>query len=179
MVEFVDTQLASVFSDPTWDIVALLFFWATGFFYGVSLGVRKMLALLFALYLSILLFLVFPYKNYPYFQNVFAQISVFGLFFIFSAFVFTKTVFRGGKKTRKSLSSARWWHVFILSFLQANIVIVTLFNLFSIHNYWGLSWIGQTIFLKTSMFFWWLVLSMPILFIIIKKPKLTKQGNRP
>jgi len=162
--------LTKTISNPTWDILVLFFFLATGFFYGILAGKKKLLSVLFSLYISILLWNNFPYLNAltqgKELQDAFLfQLTSFLVFIIILAILFNKTIFRGSVKSKK------WWPVFILSFLEIGLFTSAIFQFLPTKEMFSFSPITEILFASEKAFFWWAVLPLISLFFILRKKK--------
>lgn len=112
-------------SNPTWDILLLLFFFFAVFVYGLMVGRNRIIVLLLASYPAALINEYIPYsKNFLDNLNVFQAIFLksFG-FFVLSFFIFW--IFKSSGFSRKELNK-KTSQVIFLSFLNvgfwANII---------------------------------------------------------
>lgn len=112
-------------SNPTWDILLLLFFFAAIFVYGLMVGRNRIIVLLFASYPAAL---INEYLKYP--DSFFGNLNIAQIIFLksFSFFVLTILIFWILKKSgfsRKELNK-KTGQVLFLSFLNvgfwANII---------------------------------------------------------
>ncbi|MDD5032596.1 MAG: hypothetical protein PHC85_00540 [Candidatus Pacebacteria bacterium] len=167
-----------ILSHPTWDILAISFFLAVGFFYGLSAGKRKLFAILFAIYAAILI-----YSNFLYIDFLPDKGKIINLFLLRTGFfsflvavfgiIFSKTVFSGVEKVDK------WWHAFVLSFLETGLLMSAIFQIFPAKGFVEFSSITENLFASDEAFFWWLILPIVALFIIFRKRRSDKSQNRP
>lgn len=161
---------SKILSNPTWDVLVLLFFLVAGFFYGLMAGKKKILAVLFSIYISIILMDNFGYLDFfTQGENIFTvflvrAIAFFTLIFIL-AVLFAKTIFRGKPKKEK------WWQVFVLSFLEVGLLMSAAFQLLPAKDLFTFSPAVQTFFASGEVFFWWLTLPLVALFFILRKRK--------
>lgn len=161
--------ISQIASNPTWDIIAVLFFVAVGFFYGISVGKERLIAVLFALYTSTLLFqnltlIDFLIEGKGAFDIfLFRSVGFFILIIVLSR-LFIRTVFSG-----KSAKSHAWWQIFLLSFLEVGFFMSALFRLFPNIGLFEFSPLVQILFASPQAFFWWLLLPLPALFIIMRR----------
>ncbi|MBU1091438.1 hypothetical protein KKA27_01045 [Patescibacteria group bacterium] len=164
-------KISEVLSNPTWDILVLFFFLATGFFYGVLAGKKKLLSVLFSLYIAILLL------NNFFYLDILAQgkelrdafllkLSAFLIFIILLAILFNKTVFRGSSKNKK------WWQVFVLSFLEIGLFVSAIFQFLPAKEVFSFSPIVEMLFASEKSFFWWMVLPLVSLLFILRKKEI-------
>jgi hypothetical protein len=161
-------QVSKFVSNPTWDILAIFFFLAVGFFYGLSVGSKKLLSVLFALYVSILLFANFSYLDFfvegrKLLEVFLFQAFIFLVFLVLLTILFNKTIFKKSTKTDK------WWHVFVLSFLEVGLLMSAVFQLLPVKELFVFSPLIEKVFASSQSFLWWLVLPLIALFVIVRK----------
>ena len=155
----------SFLSNPTWDILLLLFFFASVFIYGVVVGRNRIIVLLLASYPATLINEYIPYpKNFLNNLNVFQTIFLksFG-FFVLTIFIFW--IFKKSGFSRKELNK-KTGQVLFLSFLNvglwANVVLgyVMVFNAELIK----LAPLNLLLFGSNWSHFIWLVLPILVLY---------------
>jgi len=166
-------NISTVLSNPTWDVLAIFFFLLVGFFYGILAGRQRLLASLFAIYVSILLFTNFNYLDFFVQGKKILDIFLFRaacllILIIFLNVVFARTAFSGAKK------SAKWWQAFTLSFLEVGLLMSAIFQLLPAKEIFTFSPIVKTLFASESSFFLWLGLPIIALFFILRRPKYTR-----
>lgn len=110
----------SFLSNPTWDILLLIFFFAAVFVYGLMVGRNRMIVLLFASYPAAL---INEYIKYP--DSFLENLNIAQTIFLksFSFFVLAVLVFWVLKKSgfsRKELNK-KTSHVLFLSFLNVGL----------------------------------------------------------
>ena len=159
-----------ILSNPTWDLLVLLFFLAMGFFYGLMAGKKKLLAILFSIYISIILLENFNYLDFftqgeKIFNVFFVRASTFLALIVLLGILFAKTIFRGKPRREK------WWQVFLLSFLETGLLMSAVFQLLPAKDLFTFSPFVQTFFASTEVFFWWLTLPLVALFFILRRGK--------
>lgn len=161
--------ISKILSHPTWDILAVFFFIAAGFFYGISSGKTRLIAVLFSLYVSAVIFENFSYIGFIWkgrplpevfiFRSAVFAVLIFLLTFLFNKFLYHSTV--SGTKV--------WWEIFILSFLEVGLLVSFIFQLLPAKELFTFSPLIENIFASSLAFFWWLVLPIIALFVIVKK----------
>jgi len=104
----------------TWDALAIIFFIATVFAYGIILGKGRILVILSSIYMAAFLVMIFPWK---FGKNFFNQIP--NNLIIFTSLLFLLYLFL----SRSSLASVArfstrgsWIATFILSFFQVGLL---------------------------------------------------------
>lgn len=162
--------ISKILSNPTWDLLVLFFFLAAGFFYGLMAGKKKLLAVLFSIYISIILLDNFGYLDFftqkeDIFTVFLVRAFAFFTLIILLGILFAKTIFRGSAKKEK------WWQVFVLSFLEVGLLISAAFQLLPAKDLFVFSPIVQIFFASDKMFFWWLTLPLVALFFILRRRK--------
>lgn len=160
--------LSNLISNPTWDILVFLFFIAAGFFYGLSRGKRGLIATLFAIYVAQLIFINFSYLDYFIKGRSIIEIFIFraALFFVFIAILsllFAKIIPKSHDSERE------WGSAFLLSFLEAGLLISSIFQLFPLKELFTFSYVTHYLFAQDGAYFWWLVLPIISLVFIVKK----------
>ncbi|MBI2628441.1 MAG: hypothetical protein HYW71_03445 [Candidatus Niyogibacteria bacterium] len=160
---------SSVFANPTWDVLAVFFFVAAGFFYGISAGRARMTAVLLSIYISQLLF------EYTRFINFFLEgrkimeifllkAAVFFVLIIILSHFFIRNVFRP-----ISEDSGIWWQIFLLSFSEVGLLISVVFRLLPAAELFTFSPLVSYFFASPNAHFWWLILPLFVLFAIIRR----------
>ena len=161
-------SVAALMSNPSWDVIALLIFVVVGCVYGVWGGRGRLVAVLFALYASKLLFdnawfLDRIIGGLPSAQLFFAHAGVFAIFIIILSVVFTKC-FSG-----RILVGDRWWQMFLLSFLEVGIAASILFSILPPSpELYTFSPLVERLFASSNALFWWLLAPIPILYFVIR-----------
>jgi len=173
--------ISKILTNPTWDILVLFFFLALGFFYGITAGIKRLLSMLFAIYVSILLFINFKYLDFfvegkSILEVFFFRLVIFLILIVLLCIIFNKIVFSELDKNKK------WTRAIILSlllsFLEIGLLISAVFQFLPAKGLFSFSPIVEKFFASEETFFWWLALPLIALFsIIVNQPK--KKINRP
>ncbi len=163
-------SVSKILSNPTWDLLVVLFFVAAGFFYGMVAGKKKLLAVLFAIYISIVLLPNFGYLDYftqdgGIFTVFLTRALAFFTLIVLLGFLFAKTIFRGKPKKEK------FWQIFVLSFLEVGLFMSASFQLLPAKDLFDFSPLVQTFFASSGIYFWWLTLPLVALFFILRRGK--------
>lgn len=161
--------ISRILAHPTWDLLVVFFFIAAGFFYGITSGKTKLIAVLFSLYVSGLLLENFSYvkfltKGQTLFEVFLIRGAVFAVLVILLAILFNKLLWRDNMPGTRV-----WWQVFLLSFLEVGLLMSFVFQLLPAKELFKFSPIVENIFASSKAFFWWLVLPLIALFFIIGK----------
>ncbi|MFC1625403.1 hypothetical protein ACFL1O_00815 [Patescibacteria group bacterium] len=166
--------ISKLLSNPTWDLLAILFFLAFGFFYGILARGKRLLAVLFSTYISILvlnnLFSHFSHLDFFTKEKELLEIFLFRsalllTFIVLLGILFNKTIFRGINRVKK------WWQIFILSFLETGLIISAILQLMPTKELLPFSPIVGFLFVSSDSFFWWLIIPLIALIFVAKKPK--------
>lgn len=161
-------QINILLRNPSWDLLAIFAFIAIGFFYGISAGRSKLLALLFSLYVSGFLFENFYYLNQLVKGRTIMEEFLFKGF-IFATIVVILTILFARVLGAGYESGARnWWKSLLLSFMSAGLLFSYLFHLFPGREIFTFSPLIQNLFASSSAFFWWLTLPLIALFLARK-----------
>lgn len=152
-----------ILSNPTWDIVTVLALFAIGFFYGLFAGKWRIAATILYTYMTFAIFLALPIEawlaNFHFARAFAVKIFTFvGLLAFFALML--------GSRPRRSLAAVRaWWQIFLLSFLQAGLLIHIILTFFPKDKVDQLAPLTRTLFANPSLHIWWLV--TPIVALII------------
>jgi len=162
-------SISKILSHPTWDLMVIFFFVAAGFFYGISAGKTKLIAVLFSLYVSALIF-----QNVYYFDAFIKGRNLLETF-LFRAAIFLIIVFLLALLFNKLLphdtapGMKSWPSIFILSFLETGLLMSLIFQLLPAKELFTFSPVVQNIFASDKVLFWWLTLPLVALFFIARK----------
>lgn len=161
--------ISKILTHPTWDLLAIFFFVAIGFFYGITLGKTKLIAVLFSLYISGFVFENFSYldfltKGRPLFEAFLFRATAFGILIIILTFLFNRVL------SRDYTSGTReWWKIFLLSFLETGLLMSFIFQLLPAKQLFSFSPLVENVFASSRAFFWWLTLPLVALFFIARR----------
>jgi hypothetical protein len=160
--------LNTILKNPSWDVVVFFVFLAVGFFYGISAGRSKLLALVFSLYVSGFLFENFYYlgeitNGRTIMEEFLIRGGVFLALVIVLTVTFSKVLVSGYDSGPKN-----WWKAFLLSFSATGLLFSFLFHLFPGREVFTFSPMIQNIFASNASFFWWLLTPLVALFIARK-----------
>ena len=105
---------------PTWDVLLIFFFLASGFFYGLLFGRSRMLAFTVSIYIGIACASLPLDALQSQLQNDARELFFVGVFIV-CTFV-SHFVLHASLLQNRRLGNERWWQVFILSFLSLGLV---------------------------------------------------------
>ena len=156
-------------SNPTWDVLLLLFFFFSVFVYGLVVGRNRIIVLLLASYPAALINEYIPYpKNFLNNLNV-AQTIFLKAFVFFVLAIFVFWIFKRSGFSRKELNK-KTGQVLFLSFLNvglwANIIFGYVLNFNA--ELIKLAPLNLLLFGSTPAHFIWLVLPILILYWLEK-----------
>ncbi len=162
-IPFVQSATASqIFSHPTWDIILIFTMIAIGFFYGLSRGRHKMVSSVLNTYIALAVFHTMPIATiaaYIKIDNIFiVKTLIFFAIFLPLAFLLN----RGHPRYLRS--NIAWWQVFLLSFIQAGLLIHIVFSFLPPDIARNLAPLTKSVFANTNLAIWWLV--VPLIFMI-------------
>lgn len=154
----------SFMSNPTWDILLLVFFFFSVFVYGLAVGRNRIIMLLLASYPAALINEYFPYpksflSNLNVFQTIF--LKSFG-FFVLSFFIFW--ILKKSGFSRKELNK-KTSQVLFLSFLNVGLWANIIFSYVLVFNaeLIKLAPLNLLLFGSNTAHFIWLILPVLIL----------------
>lgn len=161
-------QINLLLHNPSWDVIVIFAFIAIGFFYGISAGRSKLLALLFSFYVSGFLF-----ENFYYIDKLVIGKTMMEEFlfrgFIFAAIAVILTILFSKILTPTYDSGPRnWFKSLLLSFMSVGLLFSYLFHIFPGREIFTFSPLVQNLFASNGAFFWWLTLPLVALFLARK-----------
>lgn len=161
--------ISRILSNPTWDLMVILFFIAAGFFYGITVGKTKLIAMLFSFYVSGLVFENFSYLDFvtegrPLIEIFLFRAAAFAILVIILAVLFNRFL-----PHDYASGTREWWRIFILSFLEVGLLMSLIFQLFPAKELFNFSPFVENLFASSRAFFWWLTLPLVALFFVRKR----------
>lgn len=163
-----------ILSHPTWDIITLFLLVAIGFFYGISAGRRKIVSTIIYTYVAYAIFPLVPIDKLIEITKIeqlfFLKIGVFLAIFLLLVFLLGRT---GG---RAFVSSNPWWQVFLLSFIQAGLLIHILLGFLPPEQIKLLAPVTRNFFANPDFHVWWL-LGPLVLLILIRRFEVREEGR--
>ncbi len=154
-----------ILHNPSWDVLALFAFIAVGFFYGLSVGRSKLLALIFSLYVSGFLFENFYYLDRLVIAKNPMEEFLFRGFIFFILVVLTTILFSRVLISGYDSGPKNWLKSFLLSFIASGLLFSYLFHVFPGKEIFTFSPLVQFLFASNAAFFWWLFAPLFVLFI--------------
>ena len=154
-----------ILSHPTWDVLLVFALLGAGFFYGISAGKRRIAATLLYTYAAYTVSAALPLEKWfsalPGLNPFFIRAGSFLVAFFFLA------LFLGAKKSRSFAPAGAWWQIFLLSLLQAGLIIHILLQFLPLEKVKLLAPLTKNVFVNPNWHFWWLF--VPLLFLIFLK----------
>lgn len=153
-----------ILSHPTWDLVLIFVILAVGFFYGISAGKRRMAATLIYTYVALAVFSALPLeklaKTFGTVEIYFIKMGVFLVIFLLLAF------FLGSRSRRGMTPASSWWEVFLLSFLQAGLLIHINLSFLPAEKIKLLAPLTKNLFANPQFNLGWLVIPLAVLILL-------------
>lgn len=169
-ISFIRDTINQFLSNPTWDILFLLFFFTAIFIYGVVVGRNRIIVLLLASYPAALINEYIPYPD-----NFLSNLNVAQTIFLksFSFFILTFFIFWIFKKSgfsRKELNK-KTGQVLFLSFLNVGLWANVIFNYIMVFNteLIKLAPLNLLLFGSNLAHFIWLILPILVLYWFERK----------
>lgn len=160
---------------PTFDTLSILFLLLTAFFYGISIGRKRMITILLATYVSFAIWSVLPF-----FDKLAGKISEANFFFLsaigFSLSTVITYLLLSGSKVRslvilRATGVGSWWQIFILSVLQVGLLVSIVLSFFPRGLNIELTPITTNIFMHQVSRFFWFVIPIVILGLLKRNEK--------
>lgn len=152
-----------ILGHPTWDLISLFLLIAIGFFYGISAGKRMIVSTIIYTYVALALLPVLPIDKLAVISQSSAAFTKIGAFL---AIFFLLAVFlkRGGAQS--FAVGNPWWQVFLLSFIQAGLLIHVSLGFLPKEQMDMLAPITRSVFVNPSLKILWLFGPLVILIIL-------------
>ncbi len=159
-------------SNPSWDLLILIFFVVVSLLYGLSLGRDRIIAILVSIYMALAVV-----NTAPYLRQMQAEININNVFvfkvttflgvFLVLFFLLSRSGIMGTIASSDSLG--RWWQVLMFSFLHVGLLISVVLSYLTPEATDKLAPVTQQIFTSDPGKFFWIV--APILAMILAKDK--------
>lgn len=161
----IQSKIIPILSHPTWDIIVVFAAIAIGFFYGISAGKRRIISTLLFTYIALALSSAIPWEIFFEKLNVtesfFVHAGAFLLIFLLLSW------FLGPRRNKSFAPAGAWWQIFLLSFLQAGLLIHLILSFLPKEYIKLLAPVTKTIFANQTLHIWWLF--VPLFIIIFLK----------
>lgn len=152
-------------SHPTWDIILIFALVASGFFYGIAAGKRRIAATILYTYVALAIALAAPVEKLSFLAG--AQKKFFLVSGVFLATFLLLSLLLGSRKKRWGFAPATsWWQVFLLSFLQAGLLIHLLLSFLPEETIAMLAPITRSVFANPQFHAWWLLTPIVVLVLL-------------
>lgn len=163
-------NIAAIFNNftLTWDIGILIFFWFAAFFFGLSIGRRKLVLLLISLYFGFALVDLAPWwrdlgKSYSFVEPLLFAATVGVIFYFLSGSILTSS-FKILKRDESPL-----WHLLFLSLVTIGFLTSSFLAFFPTSYYNNFSTITLELFILNYTHFWWAVAGIVVLALLRRK----------
>lgn len=162
-------QLDSVLSNPSWEVLLYAFLLISIFLYAIFVRKGKLVSLFISFYLSIFIFLNFPYFDVIIKDNLRTIEFFLFKFFLFAIFIlaFNLILMKIGVSDGNS-SRSGWIKAALFSLLGTGLMMSFLFHFFNIDSIFEFSSVSKYLFFSNIPIFWWLVSPLAALFFFRK-----------
>jgi len=147
-------------SNPSWDLFIILFFLASAFVYGMSLGRDRIVVILVSIYMALAVVNYAPFLgtvqgSFGIDKIFVVRISLFvltflGLFFLLSRSALIRTIAKGDEQ-------GNWLQVVIFSMLHIGLLISIVLSFLPIELSGSLAPLSQKFFVSDLARFFWIV----------------------
>ncbi|MCR4283928.1 MAG: hypothetical protein NUV64_01230 [Parcubacteria group bacterium] len=151
-------QLDSILTNPSWEVLLYSFLFVSMLFYTMYFKKGKIIALFMSLYISIFIFLNFPYLKFTVLDSFDSTQALFyrlGIFVIFVVIFYVLLVKIGISES--SFSKAKWYEAIIFTILGVGLIVSFLLHFFKADFLYEFSDISKYLFSSGNLFFWWLI----------------------
>jgi len=168
MAGIIDWFSAMDWSNPSWDLIILLFFVVGALLYGIAMGRSRIVVVLMSIYITLAIANTVPWTKYLRgsisINNAFVlQATLFIALLILFFFLMSRSAV--GRVIGDSKGA--WWQVIVFSFLQIGLLISVVLTFLPTDFLANFSQMTQSIFVSDIGRLVWLVL--PILAMLLVK----------
>ncbi|TSC80191.1 MAG: Uncharacterized protein G01um101429_235 [Parcubacteria group bacterium Gr01-1014_29] len=142
---------------PTWDVLLVFFFLASGFFYGLFFGRARLLALVVGIYVGITFREAISLFDITKDSDMISAIQISA--FILSACAAYGIIYSSFLRGRR-LGDERWWQIFLLSFLMMGLVASAIVRLLPLDTQSIFTEAIRRIFISNEAYTAWLTLPL-------------------
>lgn len=167
--DIVNWVTAINWSAPTWDLFIVLFFIATVFLYGMTMGRDRIIVILVSIYMALAVV-----SNAPLLAKLHADVNLNEYFafrvttflgvFVLLFFLLSRSALL---KTFGSLAAGRWWQVFVFSIMHVGLLVSITLSFLPADAVAHLAPLTQRVFASDTGRFLWVV--MPIFAMVLLK----------
>lgn len=154
----------------TWDLGVIAFLFFAAFFYGFSVGVRKLGSFLLSVYFGNVIFTLFPYLDkfvgvMPDYRKAIVELAVFGIL-VFGIFFLTVGSVIGSSLGLPKKDESQLWQLLLLGIGSAGFFIATALAILPETYYDKLSYITKQGFILHNAHLWWATAGIAVLAIL-------------
>lgn len=144
---------------PTWDLFIVLFFVATVFLYGLSLGRDRIIVILMSIYMALAVVSVAPFlgevnADVAIGKYLAFKVTAFLGIFVLLFFLLSRSVLL---KTFGNLAAGKWWQVLIFSAFHVGLLVSITISLLPTGALAHLAPLTKTLFASETAKFVWVV----------------------
>ena len=152
-----------ILGHPTWDLISLFLLIAIGFFYGISAGKRMIVSTIIYTYVALALLPVLPIEKLSVISQSSVAFTKIGAFLVIF-FILAITLKRGGAQS--FAVGNPWWQVFLLSFVQAGLLIHLSLGFLPSEQTNALAPLTKSVFANPNLKILWLIGPLAVLAVI-------------
>ncbi len=159
-------DISRLVSNPSWDLIVILFFVAAVVFYGLVAGRRYLVSVLISTYIS-----AFIFENFRFLDFLAKDRGIMEVFLIRSASFFVILILVTlalSRLVRRDLDAKIWWQIFLLSFLEVGLLMSLMFRFLPVRALFTFSPVVENLFAGEAAFFWWLIGPIVALWVILR-----------
>lgn len=159
----------------TWDLGIIVFLFFAAFFYGFSVGARKLGSFLISVYFGSVLYELAPYldrfmSNVPDYRKDIAGLVIFGIF-VFGIFFITAGSLIGSSLGLPKKDESQLWQLLLLAIVSAGFFVATALAFLPEIYYDKLSTLSKQGFILHNAHFWWGVAGIAAMTILRRTKK--------
>lgn len=159
----------------SWDVGIVVFLFFAAFFYGFSVGARKLVTLLVSIYFTDVLMNIAPYlvgflDPMPDYRRLIFKWAIFAILAFSLSFLLAGSIMRSSLALPK-VEDGRWWHLILLSIVTAGFFAASAVAMLPEIYYDKLSPFTKSAFLLNNSHFGWAVAGIAVLIVLRKTKK--------
>lgn len=146
-------------SDPTWDLFIVMFFFVTVFLYGMSLGRDRIIVILVSIYMALAVVSNLPVlgrldAGFSFGQFFALKVTTFLGMFVLLFFMMSRSAL---EKTFGNLATGRWWQVMLFSTFHVGLLVSITLSFLPPEAVNSLAPVTRAVFASEFGKFFWIV----------------------
>lgn len=163
-IKLLQSTAEQIWSHPTWDLILVFALLASGFFYGIMAGKRRIAATIMYTYVALAVSSALPIGRW------FAPSTELDIFWLragsFVVLFLVLAFFLGSRRSKGFAPAGTWWEIFLLSFLQVGLLIHLILGFLPQEKIKMLAPLTKNVFANQNYHIWWLLVPISLLIFL-------------